>query len=395
MAVIAEVTLRGITREQYDAVRDHVGHLERSPDGLISHVTWWEGQDCHNLDGWESEAAFGTFGEQKLGPAVAALGIDVAPEVTFHPAHEIYAPRAGVVAVTAPSTLAAAGNVDLIRGGYAAFAAGDIPAVLALFDADLVWSTVDSVRHGGVYHGPQGAGEFFAKLAENYAELRVEPERFIDAGDTVVATGRHRGRTVTGNDFDVPWMHVWTLRDGKATSFTEVLDSAPIVEALGETGTGATEAMLRRMFDEIINQGRLEVVDELFAEDYVDHGPMGDVPGREAFKQMVAQWRDAVPDVHCEVDTIIVRGDLCAWLVRATGTHTGAGLGFPATGRRFETVSANVGRLRDGRAVEHWAEQGMFPMLLQLGVLPAPAAAVPTPRGAPAGTVAGARPVPN
>ena len=387
MAVIAEVTLRGITREQYDAVRTGVGHLERPPDGLIAHLTWWDGEDCHNLDGWESEAAFDEFARQQLAPVIAALGIEVMPEVTLRPAHEIFNPRAGVVAATAPSTVAAAGNVDTIRGGYAAFAAGDIPAVLALFDADLVWSTVESVRFGGVYHGPAGAAEFFTKLPQNYAELRVEPERFIDAGGTVVAMGRHRGRTVTGNAFDVPWVHVWTLRDGKATSFTEVLDSAPVVEALAMASAGPSaevETILQRMFDELINQGRLEVADELFAEDYVDHGPMGDIAGREGFKQLVAQWRGAVPDVHCDVDTVIAQGDLCAWLVRTTGTHTGEGLGFPATGRRFATVSANIGRFRDGKAAEHWAEQGMFPMLVQLGVLPGPTAAVPSPRTAPA-----------
>jgi predicted SnoaL-like aldol condensation-catalyzing enzyme len=262
MAVIAEVTLRGITQEQYDVVRERVGHLERPPDGLIAHMTWWDGEGTHNLDGWESEAAFDAFARERLGPVMAALGIDVMPEVTFHPAHEIYSPRAGVVAATETPNIAAAPDVD---------------------------------------------------------------------GQTAEA-----------------------------------------------------EALLRRMFDEIINQGHLEVVDELFADDYVDHGPMGDMAGREAFKQLVAQWRDAVPDVHCEVDTVVRRGDLCAWLVRTTGTHTGGGLGFPATGRRFETVSANVGRLRDGRAAEHWAEQGMFPMLVQLGVLPAPAA-VPSPRTAQAG----------
>lgn len=383
MAVIAEVTLRGVTKEQYDAVRAHVGHLERPPDGLIEHMTWWEAGDTHNIDGWESEAAFDAFARERLAPVLAELGIDVRPEVSFHPAHEIFTPKAGVVAATDIPNMAAGSNVDLIRGGYAAFAAGDIPAVLGLFADDLVWSTLESVPFGGVYRGPQGAGEFFAKLPQNYSELRVEPERLIDAGDTVVATGRHRGRTIAGNDFDVPWVHVWTLRNGKATSFTEVFDSAPIVEAL--SGSASAEAILRRMFDEVINQGRLEVVDELFAEDYVDHGPMGDIAGREGFKQMVAQWRAGVPDVHCEVDTVVVQGDLVAWLVRATGTHTGDGLGFPATGRRFATVSANVGRMRDGQAVEHWAEQGMFPMLTQLGVLPVPSPAVPSPRTATSG----------
>ena len=136
-------------------------------------------------------------------------------------------------------------------------------------------------------------------------------------------------------------------------------------------------ALLQRMFDQLINEGRLEVADELFAEDFVDHGPMGDVQGREAFTELVARWRSAVPDVHCEVQHVAVDGDLCGWVVHTTGTHTGDGLGFPATGRRFETLSANVGRFRDGRAVEHWAEQGMFPMLVQLGVIPVPAAAAP------------------
>jgi len=131
--------------------------------------------------------------------------------------------------------------------------------------------------------------------------------------------------------------------------------------------------MLERMFNEIINEGNLEVADELFAEDYVDHGPMGDMAGRETFKSMVAQWRAAVPDVHCELSHVIVEGDTAGWVVHTTGTHTGEGLGFPPTGKGFETVSANIGVFRDGRAVEHWAEQGMFPMLVQLGVMPAPA----------------------
>jgi ketosteroid isomerase-like protein/predicted ester cyclase len=380
MAVIAEVTLRGITREQYDAVRQGTGWLERTPDGGLAHLTWWKGEACHNVDGWESEAAFDAFGEQRLRPAMAALGIDVMPEVTFHPAHEIFTPRAGVVAATATSNVTR--NVDRVRSGYAAFAAGDIPAVLVMFADDLAWSVPDGLPTSGVYRGPQGVAEFFTKLAQTYSELEVVPERFIDAGDTVVATGRHRGRTTSGGAFEVPWMHLWTFRDGKATEFTEVFDTAPVTRAL--EGSAGVEAILRRMFDEIINQGRLEVADELFAEDFVDHGPMGDIAGREGFKQLVARWRDAVPDVHCEVDTVIGQGDLCAWLVRTTGTHTGEGLGFPATGRRFATVSANIGRFRDGRAAEHWAEQGMFPMLVQLGVLPAPAAAVPSPRTAPA-----------
>jgi predicted ester cyclase len=133
--------------------------------------------------------------------------------------------------------------------------------------------------------------------------------------------------------------------------------------------------LIRRMFDEVINQGRMDRLDEFFVDDFVDHGPMGDLHGIDAFRQVVEQWRAAVPDVHCTVDNLVVEGDVAGWTVHTTGTHTGDQLGFPATGKRFETVSANVGRMRDGKASEHWSEQGMLPMLMQLGVLPMPAPA--------------------
>ncbi len=57
-------------------------------------MTWWEGGDCHNVDAWESEAASDAFGKERLGPGMAKAGVAAKPEVTFHPAHEVYTPRA-------------------------------------------------------------------------------------------------------------------------------------------------------------------------------------------------------------------------------------------------------------------------------------------------------------
>jgi hypothetical protein len=94
MAIVAHVLLRGVSPAQYDAVRAEVGWLERHPAGGLLHVTWWVGDDCHNLDAWESEAAFDAFGKERLGPAMTKLGIAAAPEVTFHPAHEVFTPAA-------------------------------------------------------------------------------------------------------------------------------------------------------------------------------------------------------------------------------------------------------------------------------------------------------------
>ena len=373
MTVIARVILRGVTPEQYDAVRRECGWLEESPAGGLAHLTWWEGDDCINVDAWESEAAFAAFSERRLGPAMAAAGVTAQPEITFSAAHEVYSPHAQVIADTATPIVRGENNVALVRRGYTAFAAGDIPTVLGLFDDAVVWHTPDSVRFGGRYVGPDAVAEFFTKLPENFSELRVEPSVFLDSGDTVVVLGVHRGATSNGTPIELPWVHVWSLARGKATSFTEYFDTATLNDAID--GKAAKEATLRRMFDEVINQGKLELAPELFHEDFVDHGPMGDMAGRDMFVQLVSGWRDAVPDVHCDIDTVIIDGDHAAWLVRTTGTHTGDGLGFPATGKSFQTVSANVGVFRDGKASEHWSEQGMLPMLAQIGMLPVPAPA--------------------
>jgi uncharacterized protein len=230
MTVIAEVVLRGVSREEYAAVRAECRWLEEPPDGGIAHLTWWDGEDCRNVDAWADEDAFAAFGEQRLGPAMARAGVGVQPEVTFHPAHEVYRTSAGVDGEGAP---ASASDVEVLRRGYAAFAAGDVPAALAIFDDGLDWYTPDSVEFGGRFRGPQEVAGFFGRLPQHFAELNVQPQTFLDAGGTVVVLGRLSGRTAADRPFDLPFVHVWTLRNGKATSFTENFDTARMNEALG------------------------------------------------------------------------------------------------------------------------------------------------------------------
>jgi predicted ester cyclase len=132
------------------------------------------------------------------------------------------------------------------------------------------------------------------------------------------------------------------------------------------------QAAVQRMFDELINRGNLDVADELFASDFVDHGPMGEMRGIDAFKELVTMWRAAVPDVHCTVENWFESGEMAAWNVRVKGTHTGEMMGIPATGCGFEYVTPNIARFEAGKAAEHWADQGMFQFLTQIGALERP-----------------------
>jgi hypothetical protein len=100
MPLIAHVTLKGVDPETYDKVRAEVGWLDSAPTGGFAHLAWFEGGDNHNVDVWESEAAFTAFGEQRLGPALAKLGVTAPPEVTFQPAHEVFLPTACTITAT-------------------------------------------------------------------------------------------------------------------------------------------------------------------------------------------------------------------------------------------------------------------------------------------------------
>ncbi|HEX7167347.1 MAG TPA: hypothetical protein VF230_10245 [Acidimicrobiales bacterium] len=100
MAVIAELVIEGVNPQQYDDVRAKIGWLATPPQGGIGHLTWWDGDTCHNVDAWESEDALNQFADTHLGPAMAAVGVTSAPRVTLHAAYEIFVPEAVKITVT-------------------------------------------------------------------------------------------------------------------------------------------------------------------------------------------------------------------------------------------------------------------------------------------------------
>ena len=89
MAVILEVVFPGLSPQQYDQLKDKVGWVESPPVGGISHLVWWEGDDCHGVDVWESTEAWAAFGQDRMGPAAVELGISMEATPVFRTAHEI------------------------------------------------------------------------------------------------------------------------------------------------------------------------------------------------------------------------------------------------------------------------------------------------------------------
>jgi ketosteroid isomerase-like protein len=111
-------------------------------------------------------------------------------------------------------------NVELVRAGLAAMAAGDREGALARIDPDCVVDATRNVFNPGTYVGHDGMRKLWAGMDETWAEMRVEPLEFIDAGDQVVVIGRLVGRG-KGSGVEVERFNrqVFTLREGRVVRF--------------------------------------------------------------------------------------------------------------------------------------------------------------------------------
>ncbi len=126
-------------------------------------------------------------------------------------------------------------DVDAVRRAYEAFARDDLDGVVADMDPDIEWHQAQGLPHGGLYRGLDAvrARVFDPLSAEWWEEFSADPDEFLDAGDDVVVLGRYRGRAKgTGKELDVPYVHVWSFRDGRAWRFRQFLDTAGWNDAL-------------------------------------------------------------------------------------------------------------------------------------------------------------------
>jgi len=131
------------------------------------------------------------------------------------------------------------------------------------------------------------------------------------------------------------------------------------------------KALAQRFNDEVFTLGKVDVIDELVADDYVEHQEFpGLEPTKDGLKQFVQMFHAAFSDIKVETLSIGLDGDQL-WLHSVfTGTHTGDFAGIPATGRSVSLTMMDRVRVRDDKAVEHWGVSDDLGMMTQLGVVP-------------------------
>jgi predicted ester cyclase len=97
---------------------------------------------------------------------------------------------------------------------------------------------------------------------------------------------------------------------------------------------------------------------------------MPGVPGtREGFRQVVLATRQALPDVHVEIEQMVSEGDIVVFHDHAAATSQGEFMNISPTGKRLQWTEMHMLRVRGDQIVEHWANFDQLSMLQQLGAI--------------------------
>ena len=127
-------------------------------------------------------------------------------------------------------------NVRIVKQLYDAFGRSDISSVLDMFADDAVAhgpAPAGVLPWGGVHNGREGAAELLKALGESLEDEQFELHEFIAQGNKVVVPGYAKGHAKpTGRPYEIEFVHLWSVRDGKVSELRVYNDTAALVEAL-------------------------------------------------------------------------------------------------------------------------------------------------------------------
>ncbi|ESA38955.1 ester cyclase [Leptolyngbya sp. Heron Island J] len=168
---------------------------------------------------------------------------------------------------------------------------------------------------------------------------------------------------------------VSVLKDLRRILNTDIVD---LIHPHQENSVEAKKAIAHRYYQEILNEARLEVIDELMSSDFMFTIPTHPDPyyGPDGFKDLVTMLHGAFPDVHLKVQHLLVDGDTVVGHWMGSGTHVGGPLhtvkgDIPASGKRFVIDGVSWLKIVDGKIVESLANEDTLGLMQQIGVIPA------------------------
>ena len=127
--------------------------------------------------------------------------------------------------------------------------------------------------------------------------------------------------------------------------------------------------LIKRYFDEVWNNGKLEVLDDIISPDYINHNPgmPSPIPGPDGLKPIVAGVRKAFPDLKYVIENMVVSDYQVAIQTTMHGTHSGDFFGIAPTHKVIRVTQMQIERIVSSKIVEHWRVTDELMLLKQLG----------------------------
>jgi len=133
------------------------------------------------------------------------------------------------------------------------------------------------------------------------------------------------------------------------------------------------KAIVRRLYEEVWNKRKLEVVNELISPSHALQGPniFGSSIGPEAYKRQVSRFLEGYPDLCWTIENTIAEEDkvVACWTI--SGTHKGDFMGVPATNKKVCVGGITIHHIAGGKIMDSHSNWDALGMMQQLGAVPA------------------------
>lgn len=223
-------------------------------------------------------------------------------------------------------------------------------------------------------NGPESVKQMVQRSRKGYSDFRRTVIDMVAEGDKVVLystiTATHTGESAdgfapTGQTVEVTGVATFLIEDGK------IVDEPWSRWNFAEVYHPITKEAVRLFVEKVWNAGDLEAAYQYIAPDYVRHDPAmpkKEVLGINGFKETISMYRNAIPDLHLEIEDIIVgdRGEKATFSWSGSGTHEGELMGVAPTGKQVNSSGHTFLRLENGKIAEEWVQWDNLGLLQQI-----------------------------
>ena len=271
-------------------------------------------------------------------------------------------------------------NKDVVHKMYEYFFSGNLEGVRReVFAEDIRWTMPGRHALSGTKSGVDEVIDYFGQVPR--LGFNLEMVALYEFGENELMEVHRVSGERDGKKLDPPIYACayHRLRNGKIAEceifvaeqhyidhyIWGIADLKPIPGRLARPSSPEdNKGVLRRHFEEVLNQGYLDVVDEIYTENYVLDAPVqtdgstaakGLTKGRDGLKRRATAFRAAFPDIHFTINDMVAEGDKVTVHYTFRGTHHGEFLGMPPTKKKIDVSGILIAHLVNGQIASAWS----------------------------------------